>query len=248
MNLFGFLNFLILILCKNTCAQSSSFPCNNYYASKTPRAMSEWQTNGVFNATDPKGLMEFDEWSCLYVVVLRNLQPNRAYTWRVALNNVTGATGENLGCTTGSYIAGQGYLGVQNAFDCLFTTNSNGEFRLYIRMQFAEPRLDNDLVVNQCANKPCNGICDSNPFTFKDVRVTGTWPFDLGRINFDTCSDLRCIYAKSVTGLMSNTDYDWKVTIDGSYLDKYNFNGTLMTGQNCKAKTDLNGNVRIINI
>ena len=89
---------------------------------------------------------------------------------------------------------------------------------------------------------------NSNPFASKDVRVTGTWPFDLGRINFDTCSDLRCIYAKSVTGLMSNTDYDWKVTIDGSYLDKYNFNGTLMTGQNCKAKTDLNGNVRIINI
>ena len=66
-------------------------------------------------------------------------------------------------------------------------------------------------------------------------------------MDFDTSNDLRCIYSKTLTGLTPNIEYEWKVQIGGSYLDKYNCNGTQITNdQSCKAKPSSNGAVRFI--
>jgi hypothetical protein len=210
--------------------------------------MGDWQSGNGFDPTDPNGLMEFDKWTCSYIVVIRGLKPLKEYKWRVALENTTSAEADNLGCK-GAYIPNEGYLGVKNAPDCDYKTNDKGEFRLYIRMQFPQPRLDNDHVVNQCANKPCDDVCESHPYASKVVIVTGNWPVDLGstEMDFDVSYDLRCMYSKTITGLNPNIEYEWKVQIGGSYLDKYNCNGTQITNdQSCKAKPSSNGAVRFI--
>jgi hypothetical protein len=243
-----YLNPTILTSDRNFISLESAYSCNNYFSSKTPRAIGDWQPGNGFNATDPEGLMEFDKWTCSYIVVIRGLQPLKEYRWRVALENKTGIEADNLGCK-GAYIPNEGYLGEKNALDCKYKTNDKGEFRLYIRMQFPKPRLDNDHVINKCANKPCNDICDLNPYNSKVVIVTGNWPVDLGstEMDFDTSNDLRCIYSKTLTGLTPNIEYEWKVQIGGSYLDKYNCDGSVITNdQSCKVKPSSNGAVRFI--
>ena len=88
----------------------------------------------LWNGKEPLGLLTFDERTCEYDVIVRNLKPNFQYKWKMVVGN---AWSENYGCTG------------LNAADCSFKTNSIGAIRMIVK-PVGPPQLKTDYNVFEC--------------------------------------------------------------------------------------------------
>jgi hypothetical protein len=158
-----------LILCTTSAFSISPKACVNSFSSKSVKATGDWSIDAGsatnWNAADSKGLMEFDETSCIYILVLTGLKKSFQYSWKVSIND---AWVESYGCNG------------LNGPNCLASTNSDGAIRLMFKPNFNPPQLASDWNVNDCANRPCNGICPTNSFANKIIRTSGDWSIDAG--------------------------------------------------------------------
>jgi hypothetical protein len=91
--------------------------CPNPYKGRIVRASGDYQmelgSSALWLATEANSLMIFDETSCLYLLILSGLTPNKFYEWKVTFDNTwTGS----LGCGHGG--------------NCRFSTSTAGTVEL----------------------------------------------------------------------------------------------------------------------
>ena len=125
--------------CTSGCLQ-----CTNNFASKLLRVTGDWAVElgsaKNWDASEPKGLLTFDQKLCQYTLVLLGLKKSADYRWKMTVNN---DWKENYGCN------GQG--------DCLFKSNTAGAVRFVVKVSSGYPQLTTDYNVADCGN----GICEA---------------------------------------------------------------------------------------
>ena len=91
--------------------------CSNPYKGRVVRGAGDFQTElgsaASWLATEANTLMTLDDKSCLYVLVLLRLAPNKFYEWKVTFDN-----------------AWSGSIGCNNGGNCRFSTGSAGTVEL----------------------------------------------------------------------------------------------------------------------
>ncbi|CAF4640993.1 unnamed protein product, partial [Rotaria sp. Silwood2] len=109
--------------------------CSNPYQNRIVRASGDYQTElgstASWLATEENSLMRFDATSCLYLLTLTGLTPNKAYQWKVTFDN---SWANSLGCGNGS--------------NCQFSTNTAGAIELVFNP-----------ISKQLSNRPLTTVC-----------------------------------------------------------------------------------------
>ena len=114
--------------------------CSNSYKGRIVRASGDYQIElgsaALWLATEANSLMTFDETSCLYLLVLSGLTPNKFYEWKVTFDNVW----------TGS-------IGCGNGGNCRFSTSTVGTVELVFEP--SSKQLSFRPLATVCGNGQC---------------------------------------------------------------------------------------------
>lgn len=121
-------------------ASTAAPACPNPFRGRTVRAAGDFQIpfGGTvqWSATDPLTLMDFDESSCLYLLVLSRLATLKGYEWKVTFDNTW----------TGS-------IGCGNGGNCQFTTSAGGTIELVFNPNTRQ--LSSRPLQTVCGNGQC---------------------------------------------------------------------------------------------
>ncbi|CAF4628781.1 unnamed protein product, partial [Rotaria sp. Silwood2] len=119
---------------------SAPSACLNSYNERTVRASGDYQTElgsaAPWLPTEANSLMMFDDTSCLYLLTLSGLTPNKFYKWKVTFDN-------SWSCS----------IGCGNGVNCKFSTNVAGTVELIFEP--ISKQLSFRHLVTVCGNSPC---------------------------------------------------------------------------------------------
>jgi hypothetical protein len=159
---------------------STSAPstCSNPYKGRIVRASGDYQTElgstASWIATDVKSLMTFDGKSCLYLLILVGLTPNKFYEWKITFDNIW-----------------SGSIGCGNGGNCRFSTSTAGTVELVF-----EPS------TNQISFRPLATICGNGQCELGETCRTCL--NDCGACPPAICGDDKCEDAESCESCLSD--------------------------------------------
>jgi hypothetical protein len=152
---------------------ASPSTCSNPYKGRIVRASGDYQielgSSAIWLATEANSLMVFDETSCLYLLILSGLSPNKFYEWKVTFDN-----------------SWSGSIGCGNGGNCRFSTSSAGTVELVF-----EPSS------KQLSFRPLTTVCGNGQCELGETCRTCL--VDCGQCPPAVCGDGKCEDAESCT-------------------------------------------------
>lgn len=145
--------------------------CSNPYQGRIVRAAGDFQTelgsSAPWLATEANSLMTLDPVSCLYLLPLGGLTPNKAYEWKVTFDN---SWSNSIGCNNGG--------------NCKFTTSATGSIELVFNPN-----------TKQLSSRPLSTVCGNGECELGETCRTCLT--DCGECPPAVCGDGKCEDAES---------------------------------------------------